>query len=518
MSVSSPPTRRVKRRRIDSSRANPKLARTFLLPVWNLITAIFSLLTGTTKQKRKLSHFAMGLPALAFICATIYLVTYAQAQHDQLQTRYWVEANQALANNRLAHGEMLLKRVLLSPSESTEPATFALMKIYHDTNRPERAAELLNKLAPINKVGYKPAHKYRALQISKQMDSEARFTSGQLQEFSWHLQNAGLAHDSPDLSNAWGKYCLQTGNAIGAIQHLKNCCQKYPLVYRLLGDQYHQLATLETDASRRKEYSQNADAAWQNAKTTLAGKLSNAPNDRQLRLEFGLSLARLREHQKALQVFQEGVDVHGDSAFNIQISRLWVALFERTSNTDAVSKLASLASALKAWPENFEAIQHLLSLATSADDEFRAQMIQEIGALHDSPYSHLVLGCIEFQRENKESAIFHLERAANQGSEIPVILNNLADLVVKEDPNRALNLISTAIQTSPTDPRFLATRGQILKQLGRLDEAIDDLELSLRRIPVNFRPQIHQELSEIYQQRNQPELSEFHKAKAKSGD
>ena len=76
---------------------------------------------------------------------------------------------------------------------------------------------------------------------------------------------------------------------------------------------------------------------------------------------------------------------------------------------------------------------------------------------------------------------------------------------------RALQLIEAALQAIPNHPEYHETRGQILLQLGRPKDAIQDLELALKAIPVTRRGGVHDGLARAYEALGDHDLAQRHR-------
>jgi tetratricopeptide (TPR) repeat protein len=101
----------------------------------------------------------------------------------------------------------------------------------------------------------------------------------------------------------------------------------------------------------------------------------------------------------------------------------------------------------------------------------------------DPSVLHFIRGTIATFEGNMDKAVQYLSLAAEDGSNLPGVLNNLAvALHSKEgsDLNEALRFSELALKQLPEHPYFLETRGQILFKLGRTQEAIRDLERALQ--------------------------------------
>ncbi len=88
-----------------------------------------------------------------------------------------------------------------------------------------------------------------------------------------------------------------------------------------------------------------------------------------------------------------------------------------------------------------------------------------------------------------------LEQALLWSPDSPIVLNNLATLLIESDDSkdqkRALVLIDRAIGNLGRNPALLDTRGMVLYGLGRVDEAVNNLTQASRRREADARVHFH---------------------------
>ena len=106
----------------------------------------------------------------------------------------------------------------------------------------------------------------------------------------------------------------------------------------------------------------------------------------------------------------------------------------------------------------------------------------------------------------------HLERADELAPQTPAIANNLAWVLASSEPAdlpRALELSNLAIERAPRDLNFRDTRGRIYVKMGRLKEALNDLEAALTAAPDDA--QLHRALAEVYGHLGLSDMAAEHK-------
>jgi Flp pilus assembly protein TadD len=95
---------------------------------------------------------------------------------------------------------------------------------------------------------------------------------------------------------------------------------------------------------------------------------------------------------------------------------------------------------------------------------------------------HFTLGVDAWEHSQLEEARKHFALAYETASQLPYVANNMAMILTvgdQRDLPRALAIIESVLAKFPNNPSFRETRGEILVQSGRSQEAIADLESAL---------------------------------------
>lgn len=90
-----------------------------------------------------------------------------------------------------------------------------------------------------------------------------------------------------------------------------------------------------------------------------------------------------------------------------------------------------------------------------------------------------------WQKGNLAAAQDYLAHAYELAPTMPVVANNMALILAlggRPDPVKALNIAQSLVEKYPDQPDFRDTRGQILVQLGRYEEAVKDLEYAAPKL------------------------------------
>lgn len=103
--------------------------------------------------------------------------------------------------------------------------------------------------------------------------------------------------------------------------------------------------------------------------------------------------------------------------------------------------------------------------------------------LPGDPIANMIIGMRYQEQNNEADAINHYEVAIERQPDNIVVLNNLAWLYQDSNPERALELSSTAADLFPDNADVLDTHGWILYKANRQDEAVAVLERALEIAP-----------------------------------
>jgi len=124
---------------------------------------------------------------------------------------------------------------------------------------------------------------------------------------------------------------------------------------------------------------------------------------------------------------------------------------------------------------------------------------------------HLLLAGDYHRNRRQDMARLHFELAHRADPKAAVVANNLAWYLINtvpRDPERALALVNSALESGLVNPSFLETRGQIRAILGDDAAAVADLEAAGRALGMSRA--IHQALARCYGRLGDTEQSKRH--------
>ncbi|MCD0461694.1 tetratricopeptide repeat protein [Roseiconus lacunae] len=250
------------------------------------------------------------------------------------------------------------------------------------------------------------------------------------------------------------------------------------------------------------------------------------PMDANLAFMVARNQLFLDRHSDAIRTLKRSLDISQDPK---QKQMLTLALgdaivayvnFIEQSPTNTVSErlkvLQMLEAAVQIAPNNPRVVTMLADHVLGSLDEQNQEVVTVRNALvRGAPLwiSHFIKGTAALMKDDMKRAELHLGLASEQNGKSAAVLNNLAvALSSKQEPDleRALEISNEAINSIPVaTPHFYETRGQILYRLGRLREAISDLERALAAPTLELKA--HQMLAKCYDEVGDPELAEQHR-------
>jgi Flp pilus assembly protein TadD len=252
----------------------------------------------------------------------------------------------------------------------------------------------------------------------------------------------------------------------------------------------------------------------------LLTRMTSREYDQKLMIQTLRALMLARRESEAVSLIEEEITRRGDQE---QKELKWVlgdvhAYWCRRLRTTPARTASDLAMAmgvihrgLLVAPGNSRVLEELTELTCSTELEDR-EILQQLDVALQSGVSpglvHFVLGTRELLKDppNTSEALGHLEIAKSHDSQLPGLLNNIADAIVRRedgDPQQALVLVEQAMEMMPAHPYFHDTRGRAYLRMKEFVKAIADLERALAA--EELRAEAHELLAECYVELNNSE-------------
>ena len=308
-------------------------------------------------------------------------------------------------------------------------------------------------------------------------DAGNKVTSAQLESARRHLEKAVVKDpNNVDARVLLGRVYRLTNKPDDAIPHFRAVISERPEV---LIEMAQAFATL----GRNQEAREQAEAAV----ALFSRTVTDSPEDIKSRLLWSQAHRFLKEYPAAAQILLQGMKRVSDNRFRLQIAKVYVAWSDNTP--DDAARLQLLQTALSYNPAELEALKRIAPYAlheTPEAEQVRAELIKILKDGKAQPLVHLIMGTLEIQKDNLESARIHLEQAYAQNDRMPAVVNNLAWLLARVKPpelERALRLANEGVALMPGNAEMRETRGAIHFKLDNWRQAITDLEVALTSFP-----------------------------------
>ena len=371
----------------------------------------------------------------------------------------------------------------------------------------QQAEVLIDRLAPEGRVGFAPAHAWKA----RRLLTRANLSPTSVREAENHLLHA--LQDAPDSIEAHDRleqFYLETGRPDRAIPYLEKLVVARPdllmTLARTLQSQGNRFQARERASVARKLFQKRAEADL---------------NDFGARLRWVEAAVFLEDFPGAAGALQPEARPGRDDRYRRALSQVyaaWADAVERRSGSDVAERLALLQRGLDLDPSNEALIGRFSRLIKAGGDEgSRARRALQTLVAQGAATGPVLfaLGLDAWMNGRRNEACLHWEEAYRLDPRSPVVANNLACALAADsspDLGRALATINPVIALRPDEPRFRETRGQILARLERWKEALTDLKFALAVYPESS--ELHRALAETYVHLNAPGMAAEHHKRA----
>ena len=504
----------------------------FLLHLLAVVAYTFWRFLRKWIMSRPIPSLLWGFPAVAvFLAVGLLSLAGSRVSRSDLVLRYRMAAAEAAGHEDMKAAALWLERTtLLNPNDPVHQFSLAIAS--EQEGRHEQARQIMQKLAPEDKIGYGPAHFWIADHIarSRQRDRDPaasnrenapRTDNDQATDdrFRHHL-TAGLKHDPDNIAarEQLGQLELNQGNLPEAIEQLERLVRNDRRSSFVLA----QLYVVQGDQERSSDVA-NAGADY------FHRQVKNDPDDVESRIHWARLHAFMEQFGRTVEILSEGMirrpEPEDMNRLRVELSLAflgWAKHIKQTQPDKVALRLNLLQQALKFAPDNPHVLEQLVVLAGDDSDEARAAHDALSTALAEgaaTPMVHLMLGIAAYKRKEYGQEKHHLRLALAADPQLVVAANNLAWRLANSDPpqlDEALELIEQALRQSPDSPEVRATRGRLYQLLDRTDDAILDLQFALSRL--KDRRDIHTALADLYATAGNEDLERLHRERAANPD
>jgi tetratricopeptide (TPR) repeat protein len=490
-----------------------------LQPLWRPLAAVggFAYAWAVTRPYRQM---AWGLPALTLLLPVLGTVAWAVTWgRDTVATRYRVAVREArhaqdFASMRLY--EQKLEQLGVDTERNDFEAAKELADAADKLSGPARDAKLaeayalMRELAPEDELGLPAAHFWilvRLLggELDVADDERLRLAGVHLER----LEKLGASGMEFDVLRA--VYHERRGELEQAAEVLEPYINRMELAAtrRMVIDiQLKRLDEARRDATALHQHLEQAERkgeafdapryqAYAQAEELL-GNGSEFARVARLWLKVAPEHPVARRSVLAVDRMEFAGMLQSDHASGAELAR---RLAEMMTLAEDHQQFEAQLTDLYARRARMRAVDEMFTLLAD-DEQTPVQLTAAIGALaamhHDIPLARR-----------------QLARVVASDPQHAVAWNNYAWVLSREpepDPNAALDAVNRALAIAPHEFRFRETRGQVLVQLGRWQEAVEDLEFALNGMP--DARDVHLALATAYENLNDANLARIHRQQA----
>ena len=460
-----------------------------------------------TRDFRLLRH---GIPAiLGCLAWLVFGILMAGWKPWQTQTRYARIAEKALAVKEFETARVSSQRLLALGVEPRRKHLFDLALSLGGLGQDKEAVSLMGNIAPLDKPGYLPAHLF----VAQTLLSKTNVSLPEIHTAEQHLKHVvTLDPHSVDANELLGRVYVRLGQWELAERYLSEVVSARPETALLLA------AVFKAEGDKVGARSWAERAAKFHREKVEAAKLDNPAS----RLAWADATAMLEDYPAAFVILETGWRQYENKTYLSpmgEVCALWVEALARTKPGDLTSRMTLIQRGLECAPQNETLLRHLINLTHLEGPEAataRGTLTRILTEGKATAILHFTLGIDAWQHGQPEEARKHFTLAYDTASQLPYVANNMAMILTvgdKPDLPRALAIIQSALTKFPNNPNFRETRGEILVQLGRAQEAIADLEFALPLLA--SKRGTHKALAEAYRSLGLRDLATEHERRAK---
>jgi len=371
---------------------------------------------------------------------------------------------------------------------ATDAIKFSHATVADTAGMPENAVRLASEVADLEVGGFVPAHVFQARKLLETPVDDPAYQE-RLQDASDHLMKAVL--NSPDGRNynyqlaltLLPKIAFQMGEKGSAYRQFKNIAEIAPevvpdLVKHLIDSGEEEEAGVYTRKGlralrRMQARNPNIRGVWTN---TAQIHMANKEYDKAFEfLENGL-----KEASHELTLFHIATLM---SQVRVEQAR---TIGDVSNRDDFRSKLKWVCDAIKFGPRNQQALKEFVELFIYPPEGVDPGWIEDevLDSANQNAF-HIIQGVRDSIKGKPGTGCNHFSLAFDGNRLAPLAINEIATYILDREyrPEDALKVIDVAIETWPGTAKLFQTRGQILTNLGRLDEALAELEYAVEMKP-----------------------------------
>ena len=462
----------------------------------------FRLLVFVIKNLRSQAGFCvpaiLGVCLVGFVCFRVFL------QSDSITSKYRLGALAHIEDGEFHKAKTYCERLVSDHRNVRDFDWLNLVICLNGNGEFQRAAKIVNELAPDDEAGYPNAHRLKALSLARTIEKTKR--SDLREKLLWHLEHASN-ENSVEISLAYALYYLETGQLEKAIAKLESAGQVDPV-------HYLQLASILKDRGeeiKRIHYLRLAEQGFRKL-------LERDPADNSARMALALALARQDKNEAAEILLKDGLRISSSPEIKRAVADFYLMRHDQAETFP--EQLAWIQKSIDLDPNHVVIYQRLIKQFTAQlgdspqhAEEIKLTLKGSIAKGHSIDMAHFALSNLLWLEGDTEQANWHIKKAYELNPGFVLIANNLAWVLAhQEEPelDRALGIMREVFERTPNDPRIRDTLGTILFLKRQWDESLTHLEFALSRMPVEQKPPIHKKLAIVYENLGEHDMAKLH--------
>jgi tetratricopeptide (TPR) repeat protein len=446
------------------------------------------------------------IPSLLMFCFFGFVFSQVFIRGKSIETRYRAGAYRAIQDKDYPLAQTYFNRLRLDGILSDSDRLNWVFTLAN-TGEGEKASQILDELAPDDAIGFGPAHRAKAVNLSARIgQSKDPLT---LRKLKHHLDNS--QETSEQIDRAWAVYYLAVDETEKALGYLKNASESNP-----------EFLLLIANINESKGRTGQRNTALRAAETAYRELVLKDPLDVKSRVTLAKVLSQLENYAEAERTLLTGLRLQPEPVIKRATADFFVLQHDLSAKRkDGFGRQFAFLQNALALDENYVAVyQRLIALYQKQPDSEEAtsikkQLLDSVTSDRPSSMAHFALSNVLWMEDEKDKAEWHLEQAYNLDKNFTVIVNNLAWMLAHRknpDLDRALELAETALSKSPNDSRFLDTQATILMKQGNFQDAVTQFQKALPNSKVSKN--IHRNLAICFRKLGRDDLAEQHERNA----
>jgi len=444
------------------------------------IAGYFKKQFGKWRHSQSFRSFLLGLPAALVMVLIGYLTIITwYSPRSSLVDRYNRRAQQAIAAGDVRYAKLCLERLVQIRGE--DPNTLLqLAELYATEDNPRRVAALMQRIAPLDRATIPEAHLWQA----RNLLAKRQLTPDEVKVVEQQLNNVlTLRSRDPAARSLLGQVYSQTGRDAEAVAMYQGILDRSP------GDNLR-LAEVAARTGKTAVAKSSAEEALSGYQAILAAQRDSWP----ARQDVVKTLIFLERFEDSLGVLKETPPEIERDLLRQSLASVYGTwtLVLRAQRAPIAKRIDILEKTLRADPGSIAALDSIADMLQQADETELARMRAILNRMlvvgQSTPIVHLCLGTDAILRQKYDDGIKHLQLAYQSDPSLVAAANNLAWALTQAQPpklSEALQLIESVLARQPDLAAVRETHGQVLLRLGRVEEAIAELEFALRELPMS---------------------------------